>query len=105
MSRDAHYRKGSVQPIEVIESYKLSFTLGNVVKYVCRHGEKNGREDLLKALWYLLYHLTDSITVADNIVTAMDNIGRVSDPVTADPQVRREMDMDAVIQEQEMNMR
>ena len=86
MYRDAHYRKGSVQPIEVIESYKLSFTLGNVVKYVCRHGEKNGREDLLKALWYLVYHLTDSISVADNILTAMDSIGRE----TADPELRRE---------------
>jgi hypothetical protein len=94
MSRDAHYRKGSVQPIEVIESYKLSFTLGNVVKYVCRHGEKNGREDLLKALWYLVYHLTDSISVADNISTAIDSIGRASDPGTADPELKREVNPD-----------
>lgn len=31
----------------------LNFNLGNAFKYIWRHKEKNGREDLEKALWYL----------------------------------------------------
>lgn len=31
----------------------LNFNLGNAFKYIWRHREKNGREDLEKALWYL----------------------------------------------------
>jgi hypothetical protein len=31
----------------------MSFPVGNSFKYVFRHKEKNGRQDLKKALWYL----------------------------------------------------
>ena len=31
----------------------LNFNLGNAFKYIWRHKEKNGREDLEKAMWYL----------------------------------------------------
>ena len=54
-SRRAYYGKG-VQAIDLIESADLNFSLGNVVKYVCRAGKKNPKtrtEDLLKAMWYL----------------------------------------------------
>lgn len=38
----------------MIESYDLSFNLGNVVKYVLRHMKKGKPlEDLQKAEWYL----------------------------------------------------
>jgi len=46
----------SVWPIEVIdiiEGFGLGFCLGNVVKYVLRHKQKAGIEDLKKARWYL----------------------------------------------------
>lgn len=31
----------------------MSFNLGNAVKYLWRHGLKNGIEDLKKAVWYI----------------------------------------------------
>jgi|GEM_PF-1080134 len=55
----SHYKNHAVSPIELIKAYDLDFELGNVIKYVARHAEKNGREDLLKALWYLLETLDD----------------------------------------------
>lgn len=61
MSKDAvnpgHYQSHSVEPIDLIRSYDLNFSTGNVIKYVARAKEKNGREDLKKALWYLLEEL------------------------------------------------
>jgi hypothetical protein len=49
----AHYRGDRV--MRIIEEFGLhqSFCLGNVVKYVLRHRDKNGIEDLKKARWYL----------------------------------------------------
>lgn len=46
-----HY--GGTMVDELIEKFKLSFRLGNAVKYIARHKNKNGLEDLKKALWYL----------------------------------------------------
>lgn len=53
----AHYASHSVAPIDLIKEYGLNFNLGNVIKYVARAEEKNGREDLIKAAWYLLDEL------------------------------------------------
>lgn len=47
----AHYRGDTV--MRIIEDFDLGFCLGNVVKYVFRHGAKAGIEDLKKARWYL----------------------------------------------------
>lgn len=48
-----HYKKGLIEPIDLIESLSLGFCEGNIVKYVSRWRHKNGLEDLHKALWYL----------------------------------------------------
>lgn len=56
VNRPPHYaRYGSTyEPINVIQAWKLNFTLGNVVKYISRAGFKGSRlEDLKKASWYL----------------------------------------------------
>lgn len=55
----SHYDGHTVTPIELIDAYGFTegFCVGNVIKYVARAKEKNGREDLVKALWYLLYLL------------------------------------------------
>lgn len=58
MSRDkinpSHYEgKNGMQSIDIIEEFNLDFNLGNVIKYVLRHRNKNGLEDLEKASWYL----------------------------------------------------
>lgn len=49
----SHYQGDLV--MRIIEHFKLdeSFYLGNVVKYVLRHRDKAGLEDLKKARWYL----------------------------------------------------
>lgn len=48
----SHYNM-TIQPIEFIEKNGLGFSEGNVIKYVCRHKRKNGKEDLLKARHYI----------------------------------------------------
>lgn len=54
-----HYQGGDVEPIDLIKSQKLDFCEGNVVKYVCRHRRKNGKEDLLKARQYIDFLLEE----------------------------------------------
>lgn len=48
-----HYKGSNIQPIDLIESMKLDFRQGNIIKYVSRYKNKNGLEDLLKAQYYL----------------------------------------------------
>lgn len=43
----------TIQPIDYIIANKLNFAEGNVIKYVSRYKLKNGKEDLLKAKYYL----------------------------------------------------
>lgn len=43
----------TIQPIDYIVANKLNFAEGNVIKYVSRYKLKNGKEDLLKAKYYL----------------------------------------------------
>ena len=49
----AHYKKFAIQPVEFIQRNQLGFCEGNVVKYVCRHRQKNGSADIRKAIHYL----------------------------------------------------
>lgn len=51
--------------MRIIERFKLGFCLGNVVKYVLRHDQKNGLEDLKKARWYL----DREIAVREGVIT------------------------------------
>ena len=49
----SHYKDFKIQPIEFISKNDLGFIVGNVIKYVCRYKNKNGKEDILKAIHYL----------------------------------------------------
>lgn len=49
----SHYKDMAIQPIEFIERNQLSFSAGNVIKYICRADKKNGLEDLEKAKHYI----------------------------------------------------
>lgn len=54
-----HYQ-GTIQPIDLINAQNLNFNLGNVVKYVCRAGKKEGENvlsDLEKAKNYITYEI------------------------------------------------
>jgi hypothetical protein len=48
----AHYKDMAIQPIDYIAKNGLDFLAGNVVKYVSRHKNKNGAQDILKAIHY-----------------------------------------------------
>ena len=45
----SHYRSMVIQPSEFINKNNLPFAEGNAIKYLCRHKQKNQKEDLLKA--------------------------------------------------------
>lgn len=54
-----HYQ-GTIQPIDLINAQDLNFNLGNVVKYVCRAGKKQGENilsDLEKAKDYINFEI------------------------------------------------
>lgn len=48
-----HYRAMKIQPTEFIHANGIGFIAGNVIKYVCRHKAKGGKQDLEKAAHYL----------------------------------------------------
>jgi hypothetical protein len=49
-----HYTLGSIEVIDVIEDWQLSYHLGNAVKYIARAKHKGEYiQDLKKAVWYL----------------------------------------------------
>lgn len=52
-----HYRNKSIEPISYIMENKIGYCEGNVIKYVTRHGEKGGAEDIRKAIQYLQFIL------------------------------------------------
>jgi hypothetical protein len=45
-----HYSKRKIQPFQVIDDWGLDFY---ALKYLARHKDKNGKEDLLKAIHYI----------------------------------------------------
>ena len=58
-STPPHYQ-GTIQPIDLINAQDLNFNLGNVVKYVCRAGKKQGENilsDLEKAKDYINFEI------------------------------------------------
>ena len=51
-----HYTFGKIEPLDVIEDWKLNYHLGNALKYIARAGRKDPNkkvEDLRKAVFYL----------------------------------------------------
>lgn len=58
VNRPPHYTQGGVECIDALEAALTpeefrGFTKGNAIKYLWRERNKGGREDLLKAQWYL----------------------------------------------------
>ena len=48
----SHYKDLAIQPIEYIHANKLGFSEGNVVKYITRHRQKHGADDVRKVIHY-----------------------------------------------------
>ena len=54
INKPSHYNQFKIEPIDVIEDWKLDYCEGNVVKYLARYKYKNKPlEDLKKAEFYL----------------------------------------------------
>ena len=48
-----HYKSMVIQPSEFINKNNIPFAEGNAIKYLCRHKQKNQKQDLLKAKHYI----------------------------------------------------
>ena len=48
-----HYKDCKIQPTEFIHANGIPFIEGNIIKYIVRHRNKNGVEDLKKAKHYI----------------------------------------------------
>ena len=55
-----HYLKYKIQPSKFVVENKLLYPEGSVIKYIVRHQDKGGKEDLLKAK-----HMIDMIIERD----------------------------------------
>lgn len=54
VKRQKHYEQWEIQPVDyIVATLGPSWLVGNVIKYVMRYNEKNGRQDILKAMHYL----------------------------------------------------
>lgn len=47
-----HYKKNKIQPIEFIYANNIPFMEANCIKYLCRHKDKNGAQDIRKVIHY-----------------------------------------------------
>lgn len=68
-----HYRRCGIEPVEYIHANNLDFFRGNVVKYVTRDKDKNGAEDILKAIDYLNMILEFDYGVTHNEVPIVED--------------------------------
>jgi hypothetical protein len=61
----SHYRQGGVECIDALEAATVNLKgieavcTANAIKYLWRWKEKNGKEDLEKAQWYITKLLTN----------------------------------------------
>ena len=49
----SHYQNMKIQPSEFINKNEMKFAEGNAIKYICRHINKGGLQDLEKAKHYI----------------------------------------------------
>ena len=82
VSHPNHYQSDNgLEVIDVIEAFTLGLygieavDTANAIKYICRWKNKNGKQDLEKAMWYI-QHLIDHIEKEDIIAqTVLANDG------------------------------
>lgn len=71
VSHPSHYQSETgLEVIDVIEAFTFDLKgieatdTGNIIKYICRWKNKNGLQDLKKAMWYL-NHLIEHVERLD----------------------------------------
>ena len=47
-----HYKQMKIQPVEFICENNIPYCEANVIKYISRHRNKNGAQDVRKAIHY-----------------------------------------------------
>jgi hypothetical protein len=64
VNKPPHYLAGrTIEPITVIEDWKLDYHLGNALKYISRAGRKDSmKQDLEKAIWYIQRKIKTYVT-------------------------------------------
>lgn len=75
--KPSHYTDSKIEVIDYIEDKKLGFNLGNVVKYISRAGKKGRntrKQDLEKALWYLVRELRNELGDAIELDKVINSI-------------------------------
>jgi len=58
-----HYASKEIQPVDVADAWNLTWPEFTALKYLFRRGNKSGatyNQDLVKAVWYLVYSATRS---------------------------------------------
>ena len=48
-----HYKDMAIEPSEFIHRNDIGWLEGNAIKYICRHAQKHGEQDIEKAIHYL----------------------------------------------------
>ena len=48
-----HYQKYKIKPSKFVVENKLLFPEGCAIKYIIRHQDKGGKDDLLKAIHFI----------------------------------------------------
>jgi len=75
-----HYRN-KYETVDIAADWKLSGPLFNVLKYIQRRGRKDNnsaQQDLLKAIWYLVYELTQNKEICDAVI---ETLGMTTKPL------------------------
>ena len=47
-----HYKELTIQPVEFCQKNEFNYCESAIIKYVCRHRNKNGAEDIQKVIHY-----------------------------------------------------
>lgn len=84
VNHPVHYTQGGIECIEALKAATVhkkgieAVCVANVIKYLWRYEEKNGKEDVEKAKWYLEYLLKE-LSVAHEGEDASFDYGFVDD--------------------------
>lgn len=68
-----HYQT-PIQPIDYIQANNLLFAEGNIIKYITRHKNKHGYEDVLKAIHYCLFIMKRDYNLNQDTINEVLNI-------------------------------
>ena len=55
-----HYSRWKIQPLRFCRENRIDFVRGNCLKYLLRHDEKDGLQDLKKAFVYFMQHALEA---------------------------------------------